>query len=76
MPDLSAKEWAPVIPLIVMMVWLGCYTSPFLRPITAATQHLLEQSKMNLELKVQNSAPRAVPVPVLPAAYAEARHGR
>jgi NADH-quinone oxidoreductase subunit M len=76
MPDLSAKEWAPVIPLIVMMVWLGCYTSPFLRPITAATAHLLEQSKMNLELKVQNSAPGTMPVSVLPAAYAEARHGR
>ena len=76
MPDLTAKEWAPVVPLIVMMVWLGCYTTPFLRPITAATQHLLEQSRMNLELKVRNSVPQATLVPMLPAAYTEARHGR
>ena len=70
--DLSPKEWAPIIPLIIMMVWLGCYTNPFLRPITAANQHLLEQSKMNLELKVQNHAPLSV----VPATYTEASHGR
>lgn len=70
--DLSAKEWAPVIPLIIMMVWLGCYTNPFLRPITAANQHLLEQSKMNLELKVQNNNPLSV----RPVVYTEASDGR
>jgi NADH-quinone oxidoreductase subunit M len=76
MSDLTAKEWVPVIPLMVMMVWLGCYTNPFLGPMTAANQHLLEQAKMNLELKVQNSKPLATPVSVLPAAYTEAGHGR
>lgn len=84
-PDLTRKEWAPVIPLIVMMVWLGCYTNPFLRPITAATQHLLEQSKMNLELKVQNVGPGFQPADALPggvlsvktvADHTEAAHGR
>jgi NADH-quinone oxidoreductase subunit M len=57
MRDLTTKEWAPIVPLILMMVWLGCYSTPFLKPITAATQHLLDQSKMNLELKVRNQTP-------------------
>jgi NADH-quinone oxidoreductase subunit M len=73
--DLSGKEWAPIAPLLVMMVWLGCYTTPFLRPITAATQHLLEQSKMNLEIKVQNTLPQS-PASVLPVSYPEAQHVR
>jgi NADH-quinone oxidoreductase subunit M len=72
MPDLSGREWAPIIPLIVMMVWLGCYTNPFLQPISAANQHLLEQSKMNLELRVSNSPTDATKT----AALAEAGHGR
>lgn len=73
--DLSGKEWAPLVPLILMMVWLGCYTTPFLRPVTAATQHLLEQSKMNLEIKVRNTLPQS-PAPVLPVFYSEAQHDR
>ncbi len=75
MPDLSSREWIPLLPLIIMMVWLGCYTNPFLRPISAANQHLLDQSKMNLELKVRsNSAPAAIPL--TPVGYKDAQHGR
>jgi NADH-quinone oxidoreductase subunit M len=59
--DLTGKEWAAVIPMIVMMVWLGCYTSPFLGPISKANEQLLEQSSMNVELKVRNTAPRQFP---------------
>jgi NADH-quinone oxidoreductase subunit M len=68
MRDLTTKEWAPMVPLIVMMVWLGCYTTPFLKPISAATRHLLDQSKMNLELKVRNQTPD------MPATGPRARH--
>lgn len=76
--DLSVKEWAPIVPLIIMMVWLGCYTAPFLQPISAANQHLLERSNMNIELKVRNHPP-ANGTPgnsILPAAFSEARNGR
>jgi NADH-quinone oxidoreductase subunit M len=59
--DLTGREWAAVIPLLVMMVWLGCYTSLFLGPISKANERLLEQSSMNVELKVRNTAPRRFP---------------
>jgi NADH-quinone oxidoreductase subunit M len=76
--DLSIKEWAPIAPLLVMMIWLGCYTSPFLQPITSANQHLLERSNMNIELKVRNQLPSGSTssAVILPAAFSEARHGR
>jgi NADH-quinone oxidoreductase subunit M len=70
--DMTGKEWTPIVPLIVMMVWLGCYTTPFLQPITVATRHLLEQSTMNLELKVRNKAIRAM----TPVSFRESGHGR
>ena len=34
MPDFNAREWACMIPLIVMMVWMGIYTQTFLPPVT------------------------------------------
>lgn len=57
--DLSGRDWAPVIPMIVLMVWLGCYTQSFLPPISSATSHLLQQTKMNEEYRVQVTPPHA-----------------
>jgi NADH-quinone oxidoreductase subunit M len=77
MYDLTVKEWSPLVPLIVMMVWLGSYTSSFMPPITAATEHLLEQSKMNLEIRVRSISPKnAATKEIVKASYAEESHGR
>jgi NADH-quinone oxidoreductase subunit M len=67
--DLGGREWIAIAPLVVMMVWLGTYTQSFMPPVTAATRHLLEQSKMNLEIRVRNTTPHtAVQAQVVPAA--------
>ncbi len=52
MPDFSAREWACVIPLVVMMVWMGVFTQTFLPPVTEANSKILDQSKMNVPLRV------------------------
>jgi NADH-quinone oxidoreductase subunit M len=66
--DLGGREWIAIAPLVAMMVWLGTYTQSFMPPVTAATHHLLEQSKMNLEIQVRNTAPHTeVRAQVLPA---------
>lgn len=52
-PDLSMRDWAPVIPLIALMIWLGSYTQSFMPPISAATAHTLDQTRMSEELRVQ-----------------------
>ena len=44
MPDLNGREWACMVPLIVMMVWMGTYTQSFLPPITKAKARLLDQA--------------------------------
>jgi NADH-quinone oxidoreductase subunit M len=44
MPEITGREWACMVPLIIMMVWMGTYTQTFLTPVTKATARLLEQS--------------------------------
>jgi NADH-quinone oxidoreductase subunit M len=52
-PDLTARDWAPVVPLIALMIWLGCYTQSFMPPISAADSRILEQNRQNEEYRVQ-----------------------
>jgi NADH-quinone oxidoreductase subunit M len=59
MPDFSAREWACVIPLVVMMVWMGMYTQTFLPAVSEANAKILDQSKGNVPLRV--SLPDAAP---------------
>ena len=48
MPDLSTREWATIIPLIFLMVWMGTYTQSFMPPISAQNAQMLEQTKLRL----------------------------
>jgi NADH-quinone oxidoreductase subunit M len=57
--DLTGREWVPLLPLILLMVWLGTYTQSFLPPISAATAHLLDQTSMSTEYRVDLARPPA-----------------
>lgn len=57
--DLTGREWAPLLPMIILMVWLGTYTQTFMPSIGAATAHLLDQTSMSNEYRVQLIHPRA-----------------
>jgi NADH-quinone oxidoreductase subunit M len=52
MHDLNRREWAALVPLIAMMVWMGVYTASFLPPVTRANAATLEQSRMNVRFHV------------------------
>src|SRR4051794_20956978 len=54
-PDLALREWAAVIPLIVMMVWMGMFSQSFLRPVSRVNAHVLEQTQVNVPFHVQNA---------------------
>jgi NADH-quinone oxidoreductase subunit M len=54
--DLNPREWAVVIPLIGMMVWMGVYTQSFLPPVSKATARVLEQTKVNVPFQVRTGA--------------------
>jgi NADH-quinone oxidoreductase subunit M len=51
-PDIDLREWACVIPLVIMMVWLGIGTQTFLAAVSATNSQILDQSKMNVPLRV------------------------
>jgi NADH-quinone oxidoreductase subunit M len=55
-PDLNSREWACVIPLVVMMVWMGVYSQSFLPAVSEANATILDQSKTSVPLRV--SVPR------------------
>jgi NADH-quinone oxidoreductase subunit M len=53
MPDLSAREWAAIIPLIVLMVWMGMVPQTFLPSIGGSNAKTLDQTKVNVEFRVK-----------------------
>jgi NADH-quinone oxidoreductase subunit M len=57
--DLSPREWAAVVPLIVMMVWMGVYSQTFLPAVSRSTAAILEQTKMNVRFQVKMEPPHA-----------------
>jgi NADH-quinone oxidoreductase subunit M len=59
LPDMDVREWACVLPLVVMMVWMGVGTQTFLPAVTASTSQVLEQSRANVPLRVKLEAPDA-----------------
>lgn len=53
-PDLQLRDWAPLLPLFALMIWLGTYTQSFMPPISSATARILDQSRRNQEFQVRN----------------------
>jgi NADH-quinone oxidoreductase subunit M len=72
--DLQWRDWVPVAPLIVLMVWLGCYSQSFMPSISAATFQVLDKTNMNNQYRVRLDAP-GTGVKVLNA-VAEVSHAR
>ena len=66
--DLSLREWAVVIPLLAMMVWMGVYSQSFLPPVSRTTARVLEQTQVNVPFEVRMEHP-----PRMPAEAANAR---
>jgi len=60
--DLKPREFAAIVPLIGMMVWMGMYSQSFLPAVRMATAHILDQTHVNVQTLVQAPAPRPVEV--------------
>jgi hypothetical protein len=50
--DLVPREWAAVVPLIVMMVWMGVYSQTFLPAVGKTTARVLDQTRVNVPFRV------------------------
>src|SRR5438132_4256821 len=51
--DLSPREIALLVPVVLMIVWIGVYPYTFLRPMDASTAHLLEQMQVQKTMVAQ-----------------------
>ena len=59
MPDLGFREYAIIVPLILLMLWMGSYTQSFLTPISASDAVLLGPIDARREIHVQARPPKA-----------------
>ena len=53
MPDLSAREWGALIPLVILMVWLGVGSQTFLPRISSVTSPILKETTVNVPFQVK-----------------------
>ena len=60
MPDLNGREWAAMIPLLILMFWMGTFTQTFMPPISAQNRQILELTKVGVEFKVQAEKPGSI----------------
>jgi NADH-quinone oxidoreductase subunit M len=76
LPDLSVREWAYMLPLVIMSLWIGIYSAPFIRYIEKPVNALVKQVRPSYPIPgtpapatpVQTRVPQpptGVPVPVI-----------
>ena len=58
LPDLSGREWAYMMPLVIMSLWIGVYPKPFLRYIEQAGECGGETGSAELSRFRDEPAPR------------------
>jgi NADH-quinone oxidoreductase subunit M len=58
LPDLSGREWAYMMPLVLMSLWIGVYPSPFIRYIEKPVNAIVKQIKP--DYKIPEQTPRTV----------------
>jgi NADH-quinone oxidoreductase subunit M len=55
MPDMSFREWAAILPMIVLMIWMGVAPQTFLPSIGASNAAMLSTTKGSLEQQVKST---------------------
>jgi len=58
--DLRLREWAAIVPLLAMMVWMGVYSQSFLPAVSKTTARVLDQTRINVPIRVEIEKGRAV----------------
>jgi len=60
LPDLSAREWAYMLPLVIMSLWIGIYPGPFLRYIEKPVNAIVKQIRPNYPIPAEPVTPAPV----------------
>jgi NADH-quinone oxidoreductase subunit M len=59
--DLSFREKLILVPIVALIVWMGVYSSPFLRRMDTSVSHVL-QSLRSSAVVMENESSRQAPV--------------
>src|SRR5579872_1118069 len=51
--DLTKREWVAIVPLIVLMVWMGTFTQSFMPPITSQNAQILDLANIGVDEQVE-----------------------
>jgi NADH-quinone oxidoreductase subunit M len=57
LPDLTPREVAVLVPILVLIVWIGIYPQPFLRTTEASVKQLLAQ--VHMKYRAESREPSA-----------------
>ncbi len=60
--DLSPREWAVLLPILLLIFWIGLYPAPFLRTTEASVNRLLQQVERKYEQVVAAEKQRSYQV--------------
>jgi NADH-quinone oxidoreductase subunit M len=58
--DLNLREYATIVPLIILMVWMGTFTQSFIPSISTSTAVILGPVDAKRDVHVSNSMPGAL----------------
>lgn len=59
LPDLSGREWAYMMPLVIMSLWIGIYPGPFLRYIEKPVNAIVRQIRPTYPIPGMPTPPSA-----------------
>jgi NADH-quinone oxidoreductase subunit M len=59
LPDLRPREWAGVLPLCAMAIFMGVFPTLFLKPMAPAVERLVERLQSTQSLRVDTAGQRA-----------------
>jgi NADH-quinone oxidoreductase subunit M len=60
MPDMNKREWIAIMPLLVLMVWMGVKAQTFLPSISGSNAKTLSMTQGGMEQRVKLAQPKVV----------------
>jgi len=73
--DLSPRELATFLPLIVLVFWIGVFPKPFLRVLDKPVERILQIVQPGPEARLTGGEPAGVPRPLKPGRSTLSREG-
>jgi NADH-quinone oxidoreductase subunit M len=51
LPDMTKREIAVLLPVVVLIIWIGVYPKPFLKPMEATVNGLIQRVEQRVDIR-------------------------